>query len=443
MEIGQKLKDKRTALGLTQEALADQMGVSRQTIANWEKGKTYPDIASVLKLSDLYNVSLDELLKEDAAMRKHTEEAAALPRKYWNYLFEFAVLMLPFGLLVAYWGIPWIGLGMQILGVLMLPPLWLVRHRMFGMSGEDLRQSLIGWGLWVSAQVIHRLAGENLFLMLISTVMMLVGLLGVYRHGVCLEKSTRYWLVIFLYVGIPLFVLGSGFVQMLSDAGAFNKAQPFGHQYRIEAVEVGTTEDPNVIIKLDNFTQVLVLGEERMGMFEALDLTDHQKETSNGIWQLVPEEYPEALYKLEVSTANKTTLSYFIDDQLQWRWALKQIPKAWFGLRTKDAVSGSDMNWFSSGTFSGDLSLVNYTTLSGEGDAFLQCRFEGVTQLTLVEEYYHNGQRETREYTITQDKSENYPIADGLKKRYESGEQYILYRLQWDGGEYLFCLKFQ
>lgn len=61
MEIGQKLKEKRAGLGLSQEQLAEKLGVTRQTIANWEKGKTYPDISSVLKLSDLYSVSLDEL----------------------------------------------------------------------------------------------------------------------------------------------------------------------------------------------------------------------------------------------------------------------------------------------------------------------------------------------------------------------------------------------
>ena len=98
MEIGQKLKEKRTALGLSQEQLAEQLGITRQTVANWEKGKTSPDIASVQKLSALYSVSLDELLKEDTSMRKHVEESAALPRKYWNMLFELAILLNPFGI---------------------------------------------------------------------------------------------------------------------------------------------------------------------------------------------------------------------------------------------------------------------------------------------------------------------------------------------------------
>lgn len=101
MEIGQKLKTKRTEAGLSQEALAERIGVSRQTISSWENNRSYPDIGSILKLSDLYDVSLDELLKEDENMRKHVEETAKLPQKTWNLLFELAILLLPFGALAA------------------------------------------------------------------------------------------------------------------------------------------------------------------------------------------------------------------------------------------------------------------------------------------------------------------------------------------------------
>ena len=63
MDIGAKLKAARTAAGLTQEQAAAALGVSRQTISNWENAKTYPDIVSVVHMSDLYAVSLDHLLK--------------------------------------------------------------------------------------------------------------------------------------------------------------------------------------------------------------------------------------------------------------------------------------------------------------------------------------------------------------------------------------------
>lgn len=64
MDIGFKIKNARIAAKLTQEQVADALGVSRQTISNWENGKTYPDIVSVIKMSDLYAISLDHLLKE-------------------------------------------------------------------------------------------------------------------------------------------------------------------------------------------------------------------------------------------------------------------------------------------------------------------------------------------------------------------------------------------
>ncbi|MEG1947690.1 MAG: helix-turn-helix transcriptional regulator [Lachnospiraceae bacterium] len=75
MEIGQKLKKARTQSGYTQEAVAEKINVSRQTISNWENEKSYPDILSVIKLSDLYSISLDDLLKGDRKMIVHLEES--------------------------------------------------------------------------------------------------------------------------------------------------------------------------------------------------------------------------------------------------------------------------------------------------------------------------------------------------------------------------------
>lgn len=75
MEIGKKLKNARIEAGLTQEKAAERIDVSRQTISNWENEKSYPDIISVIALSDLYSVSLDELLKGDQKMAEHLEES--------------------------------------------------------------------------------------------------------------------------------------------------------------------------------------------------------------------------------------------------------------------------------------------------------------------------------------------------------------------------------
>lgn len=73
MDIGTKIKAARTEAKLTQEQAAEALGVSRQTISNWENGKTYPDIVSVVKMSDLYDISLDRLLKEEKPMQNYLD----------------------------------------------------------------------------------------------------------------------------------------------------------------------------------------------------------------------------------------------------------------------------------------------------------------------------------------------------------------------------------
>ena len=75
MEIGSKLRQARQRTGMTQEQVAREIHVSRQTISNWETGKSLPDVLSVIALSDLYLVTLDELLKGDANMLHHIEES--------------------------------------------------------------------------------------------------------------------------------------------------------------------------------------------------------------------------------------------------------------------------------------------------------------------------------------------------------------------------------
>lgn len=74
MLFGERLQQKRADLGLTQQDIADKMHVSRQTISSWERGNSYPDINSLVKLSDYYQVSLDILLKEDTAIQRYLDQ---------------------------------------------------------------------------------------------------------------------------------------------------------------------------------------------------------------------------------------------------------------------------------------------------------------------------------------------------------------------------------
>lgn len=63
--IGEKIKESRKTKNLTQQNLADKLNVSRSAVSNWEIGRNYPDIQMIVLISDLLDISLDQLLKGD------------------------------------------------------------------------------------------------------------------------------------------------------------------------------------------------------------------------------------------------------------------------------------------------------------------------------------------------------------------------------------------
>ena len=71
MELERRLAELRREKNLSQEELAEKLHVSRQTISNWERGKTYPDINSLLLMANYFDVSLDYLIKGDIDIMKH------------------------------------------------------------------------------------------------------------------------------------------------------------------------------------------------------------------------------------------------------------------------------------------------------------------------------------------------------------------------------------
>ena len=70
MNLGESLFCARKNTGLTQEAVAEKLGVSRQTVSKWETGETLPDIRQSKRLALLYGVSLDELIDFDLDVRE-------------------------------------------------------------------------------------------------------------------------------------------------------------------------------------------------------------------------------------------------------------------------------------------------------------------------------------------------------------------------------------
>lgn len=70
MELGKQIKKHRQEVQLSQEELAERVYVSRQTISNWENDKSYPDVNSLVLLSETFQISLDNLIKGDIEVMK-------------------------------------------------------------------------------------------------------------------------------------------------------------------------------------------------------------------------------------------------------------------------------------------------------------------------------------------------------------------------------------
>ena len=70
MELGKQIKKHRNQLSLSQDELAAKLYVSRQTISNWENDKSYPDVNSLVLLSEVFNTSIDNLIKGDVEIMK-------------------------------------------------------------------------------------------------------------------------------------------------------------------------------------------------------------------------------------------------------------------------------------------------------------------------------------------------------------------------------------
>ena len=70
MSFGEKLKKEREKKGWSQEYLATKIHVSRQSVSKWETGKNYPSIEVIIDLSDLFGITIDELLRSDGELKE-------------------------------------------------------------------------------------------------------------------------------------------------------------------------------------------------------------------------------------------------------------------------------------------------------------------------------------------------------------------------------------
>ena len=93
MELGKQIRKYRKEQSLSQDELAEKVYVSRQTISNWENDKSYPDVNSLILLSEVFHTSIDNLIKGDVEVMK--EQVKNEDRKEFEKISRiFSVLFL-------------------------------------------------------------------------------------------------------------------------------------------------------------------------------------------------------------------------------------------------------------------------------------------------------------------------------------------------------------
>lgn len=135
MEIGRRIRELRTRDGLSQDDLAARVYVSRQTISSWENAKTYPDVQSILLLSQIFGTSTDDLIKGDVETMAKTIDKDVRTLKNLGYVMTaFALLMIAalvwFAVQLVVWGwplaqtLPTALLALVLWGIVMAAAMW-------------------------------------------------------------------------------------------------------------------------------------------------------------------------------------------------------------------------------------------------------------------------------------------------------------------------------
>ena len=138
MEIGQRIRELRAAHAMSQDDLAARVYVSRQTISSWENGKTYPDVQSLLLLSEIFDATVDSLIKGDVETMTETIDRDAQTMKRLSYVMTVFILLMVAALIwlsvqLSVWDwsleqtVPTVVLALVLWGVAMFAAVWVER----------------------------------------------------------------------------------------------------------------------------------------------------------------------------------------------------------------------------------------------------------------------------------------------------------------------------
>lgn len=172
MEFAQKMKEYRNSHGWTQQEVAEKLNVSRKAISSWENKRSYPDIFMLVQISDLYHVTLDDLLREDHEMinnykKEHATDAKkdrAFVNSYWINIIGSIYFMLNSCGLVRLSMLPdgWRWLLGALVGLVIVNAFCLLSQTNWQQLSKPTKLGMLATGV-VLAALLTRIFSINLF----------------------------------------------------------------------------------------------------------------------------------------------------------------------------------------------------------------------------------------------------------------------------------------
>lgn len=102
MDLGTKIKVQREKKNWSQQELADQIHISRQSISKWEQNKAIPSITNIVMMSNLFNISLDELMKDDEILVKKMDAQMKIARSLRNIMISVLIAFVLFIIIASF-----------------------------------------------------------------------------------------------------------------------------------------------------------------------------------------------------------------------------------------------------------------------------------------------------------------------------------------------------
>lgn len=439
MKFGEKLKAARLKADLTQEAVAKQIGVSRQSLSNWENDRTYPDLASVLKLSDLYGLSLDDLLREDMELRRRMEQQ----RKSWGNLggtlHDFALLLVAGVIPLAWLGKTALGIALGVMGIVLICFVHLLFVFRLGSDWKIMAFRCLSMLMWFVGYMLRILSDHTNPL---GDVLWFGGH-ALYLFG----AGYRRWDVEFprnmtAFTGFVIaLVLVFGTIPIAGDSlerGDHIPGNPFnGRNYRVTELLTGDPENiPMVYLGSSTSVWLDYPGQEEQGLEGKFTyITQPEGVSTKGVWEMLN---GEQLYRVTLEKDDSVTLGCMENGKILWAYELEPAPT--MGCTILDVLGSTvaSANWYYAGSFDGAES-TGALHLRGKGTIKLSVPGDSET-VTIHEEFRDGNTAEHQTLVLTKD-SRGF-VEFKRETRQDGGKQTGIYRVPYQDGEFVLVVNY-